>query len=124
MRIGSYGQVQIWDLVYGRMMRTLTAAKGNVESVAISPDERLVAFAGEDSVIRVWSVEPFAPVAALTWDVPAGPKTIPYNVKQLPPPVYIPPPDRGPITAVVVTGAALALALALGALARRALRRR
>jgi membrane-anchored mycosin MYCP len=45
-------------------------------------------------------------------------------VKQLPPPVYIPPPDRGPITIVVVTAAALALALGLGALARRALRRR
>ena len=64
------------------------------------------------------------PVAALTWDVPAGPATVPYRVKQLPPPVYVPPPDRGPITAVVVTGAGLALALGLGALARRALRRR
>ena len=64
------------------------------------------------------------PVAALTWDVPAGPETVPYKVKQLPPPVYVPPPDRGPITAVVVTGAGLALALGLGALARRALRRR
>jgi membrane-anchored mycosin MYCP len=45
-------------------------------------------------------------------------------VKQLPPPVHVPPPDRGPITAVVVAGAGLALALGLGALARRALRRR
>ena len=44
------------------------------------------------------------PVAALTWDVPAGPERVPYKVKQLPPPVYVPPPDRGPITAVVVTG--------------------
>ena len=64
------------------------------------------------------------PVAALTWDVPPGPETVPYKVKQLPPPVYVPPPDRGPITAVVVTGTAIALALGLGALARRALRRR
>ena len=47
-------------------------------------------------------------MAALTWDVPAGPATVPYKVKQLPPPVYVPPPDRGPITAVVVTGAGLA----------------
>jgi membrane-anchored mycosin MYCP len=38
--------------------------------------------------------------------------------------VYVPPPDRGPITAVVVTGASLALALGIGAMARRALRRR
>ncbi len=64
------------------------------------------------------------PVAALTWDVPAGPETVPYEVKQLPPPEYVPPPDRGPITAVVVIGAGLALALGLGVLARRALRRR
>ena len=39
-------------------------------------------------------------------------------------PVHVPPPDRGPITWVVVTGAGLALALGLGALARRAMRRR
>jgi membrane-anchored mycosin MYCP len=64
------------------------------------------------------------PVAALTWDVPPGPERVPYQVKQLPPPVYVPPPDRGPITAVVATSAALALVLGLGALARRALRRR
>jgi membrane-anchored mycosin MYCP len=49
---------------------------------------------------------------------------VPYKVKQLPPPVYIPPPDRGPITIVVLTGVGLALALGIGALARRALRRR
>jgi membrane-anchored mycosin MYCP len=64
------------------------------------------------------------PVAALTWDVPAGPETVPYKVKQIPPPVYTPPPDRGPITAVVVAAVSVALALLLGALARRALRRR
>jgi membrane-anchored mycosin MYCP len=64
------------------------------------------------------------PVAALTWDVRPGPERVPYKVKQLPPPVYVPPPDRGPITAVVLTAAGLAVALGLGALARRALRRR
>ncbi|RUP28590.1 MAG: type VII secretion-associated serine protease mycosin [Mycolicibacterium sp.] len=64
------------------------------------------------------------PVAALTWDVPAGPKQAPYQVKSIPPPVYIPPPDRGPITMVVVAGAALIVLLGLGAVTRRALRRR
>lgn len=64
------------------------------------------------------------PVAALTWDVPPGPKAVPYRVKQLPPPVVIPPPDRGPITIVVLTGVGLALVLGIGALARRAMRRR
>ncbi len=64
------------------------------------------------------------PVAALTWDVPAGPERVPYKVKEIPPPVHIPPPDRGPITVVVITGVTLALVLGLGAMARRALRRR
>lgn len=64
------------------------------------------------------------PVAALTWDVPDGPTSVPYRVKELPPPVYVPPPDRGPITWVVVIGAGLALVLGIGALTRRALRRR
>lgn len=64
------------------------------------------------------------PVAALTWDVPKGPEKAAYRVKQLPPPVEVPPPDRGPITAVVLIGTGLGLALGLGALARRALRHR
>ncbi|ORB29300.1 type VII secretion-associated serine protease mycosin [Mycolicibacterium parafortuitum] len=64
------------------------------------------------------------PVAALTWDVPAGPSEIPYNVKAIPPPVYNPPPDRSPITWVVVIGIGVAALLGVGALARRALGRR
>ncbi|MCZ8382540.1 type VII secretion-associated serine protease mycosin [Mycobacterium sp. CPCC 205372] len=64
------------------------------------------------------------PVAALTWDLPAGPEAVPFRVKQIPPPVHIPPPDRGPITWVVISGVGLALVLGLGAMTRRALRRR
>ncbi|ANI37376.1 type VII secretion-associated serine protease mycosin [Mycolicibacterium vaccae] len=64
------------------------------------------------------------PVAALTWDVPPGPAEIPYNIKEIPPPVYVPPPDRTPITAVVVVSGGVAALLGVGALARRALRRR
>lgn len=64
------------------------------------------------------------PVAALTWDVPAGPADIPYRIKEIPPPVHIPPPDRSPVTGVVVVTVAVATLLGLGALARRALRRR
>jgi len=76
---------------------------------------------GVDNYVGAGVVDP---VAALTWDVPPGPETVPYQIKQLPPPLYAPPPDRGPITAVVVTGVALALGLGLSVLARRALRRR
>ncbi|WP_286144406.1 type VII secretion-associated serine protease mycosin [Mycobacterium sp. E136] len=76
---------------------------------------------GVDNYVGAGAVDP---VAALTWDVPAGPEKVPYQVKELPPPVFTPPPDRGPITAVVIGGAVLAAVLGLGALARRALRRR
>nr|WP_306454916.1 type VII secretion-associated serine protease mycosin [Mycolicibacterium malmesburyense]CRL78910.1 type VII secretion-associated serine protease mycosin [Mycolicibacterium malmesburyense] len=76
---------------------------------------------GVDNYVGAGAVDP---VAALTWDVPAGPERVPYRVKELPPPVFTPPPDRGPITAVVVGVAVLAAVLGIGALARRALRRR
>jgi len=76
---------------------------------------------GVDNYVGAGVVDP---VAALTWDVPAGPERAPYRIKEIPPPVYIPPPDRGPITAVVITVVSLAAVLGVGALARRALRRR
>ena len=58
---------------------------------------------GVDNVVGAGVIDP---VAALTWDVPPGPATIPYEVKEIPPPVYVPPPDRRPITGVVITGVA------------------
>ncbi|GAB3220300.1 type VII secretion-associated serine protease mycosin [Mycolicibacterium hippocampi] len=76
---------------------------------------------GVDNVVGAGVIDP---VAALTWDVPAGPADIPYTVKEIPAPVHIPPPDRAPITGVVVVGTSLAALLGIGALARRALRRR
>ncbi|WP_048424888.1 type VII secretion-associated serine protease mycosin [Mycolicibacterium obuense] len=76
---------------------------------------------GADNVVGAGVVDP---VAALTWDVPPGPATIPYQIKAIPPPVYVPPPDRSPITWVVIVGASVAAALGIGAMARRALRRR
>lgn len=76
---------------------------------------------GVDNVVGAGVIDP---VAALTWDVPAGPATIPYEVKEIPPPVYIPPPDRNPINGVVIVGVGVAVLLGIGALARRALRRR
>ena len=76
---------------------------------------------GVDNVVGAGVIDP---VAALTWDVPAGPADIPYTVKEIPAPVHIPPPDRTPITGVVVVGTSLAALLGIGALARRALRRR
>lgn len=61
-------------------------------------------------------------VAALTWDIPAGPGSAP-NVRAIPPPVVTPGPDRRPITVVALSVLGLFAALGLGALAARALRR-
>lgn len=76
---------------------------------------------GVDNVVGAGVIDP---VAALTWDVPPGPATIPYRVKEIPPPQYVPPPDRNPITGVVIGSVGLALTLGIFALARRTLRRR
>jgi membrane-anchored mycosin MYCP len=63
-------------------------------------------------------------VAALTWDIPAGAGATPFSVKRIQPPVPVPGPDHGPITAVVLGVVGLFLALGLAALTGRALRRR
>jgi|SRR5580693_296896 membrane-anchored mycosin MYCP len=65
-------------------------------------------------------------VAALTWDIPSGPSTAtaPYAVKPIQPPMPVPGPDHGPIKAVAIGVIGLTLALGLGALTGRALRRR
>lgn len=76
---------------------------------------------GADNVVGAGVIDP---VAALTWEVPPGPAEIPYNVKEIPPPVYIPPPDRAPMTGVVIVAASVAALLGVAALARRAMRRR
>jgi membrane-anchored mycosin MYCP len=76
---------------------------------------------GVDNYIGAGVIDP---VAALTWEVPSGPAKAPMRVKEVPPPVYIPPPDRGPITIVVAIGLGLAFVLGVAAMARRALRRR
>ncbi len=64
------------------------------------------------------------PVAALTWDIPAGPVTPEYRTNELPAPPSVEAPDRGPITAVVLIGLGALFAVALGFAARRALGRK
>ncbi len=63
-------------------------------------------------------------VAALTWDVSQSPLESQFRVQQLPAPVAVAGPDRGPITAVTVAILGLTVALGLIALIARALRRR
>lgn len=76
---------------------------------------------GVNNVVGAGVVDP---VAALTWDIPAGPATPEYKTNELPPPPPVQPPDRGPITAVVLIGAGIALAVGLGFGAQRALGRK
>ena len=117
-----------WHLVRGRIRAGLAALLKQRFPV-LTPAQimnRITATArhpggGVDNYVGAGVIDP---VAALTWDVPTGPERVPYQVKEIPAPVVIPPPDRGPITAVVITAGGLALALGIGALARRALRRR
>lgn len=63
-------------------------------------------------------------VAALTWDIPLGPASEPFNVRRVPPPVITPGPDRRPIMFVALGILGLSVALGLGVLVGRALRRR
>lgn len=94
---------------------TATQVVNRVTSTARHPG------GGIDNVVGAGVVDP---VAALTWDIPAGPPTPEYRINELPPPPPVQPPDRGPITAVVLIGAGVLLAVALGTAARRALGRK
>lgn len=62
-------------------------------------------------------------VAALTWDIPPGPRQTEIIVKRIAPPELPKPPDRRPITFVAVGVAIVLGVLALGSVAGRALRR-
>ncbi len=48
--------VQIWDSSTGQLRRRLTGHAGDVESIAVSPDGKLLASASDDGTTLVWDV--------------------------------------------------------------------
>jgi WD40 repeat protein/serine/threonine protein kinase len=51
------GRVKLWNLRAARLMRTLAGSPGPLRALAFSQDGRRVIGAGEDGIIRVWSLD-------------------------------------------------------------------
>jgi serine/threonine protein kinase len=51
------GKVKVWNLRAARIVRTLAGGFGGLRAVSFTPDGRRVIGAGQDGVIRVWSLD-------------------------------------------------------------------
>jgi WD40 repeat protein len=52
-----YKRVKIWNLKTGEVVFTLDQPKFEISGVAFSPDNRLLAGAGPDGIIKLWNVK-------------------------------------------------------------------
>jgi WD40 repeat protein len=50
------GEIKLWDVASGSLVRTLSGHTGGVRSVAFSPDGRLLASGSKDTTIKLWEV--------------------------------------------------------------------
>jgi len=51
------GKVKVWNLRVARVVRTLSGGTGPLRALSFTPDGRRVIGAGQDGVIRVWSLD-------------------------------------------------------------------
>ena len=51
-----YRRVNVWDLKTGSLIRTIDEPGFELSGIAFSPDNRLLAAAGPEGIIKLWSV--------------------------------------------------------------------
>jgi WD40 repeat protein len=51
------GAIQVWQIVDGSLLYTLSGHAGSVSSLAISPDGSQLSSGGADSMVRVWNLQ-------------------------------------------------------------------
>jgi WD40 repeat protein len=54
----SHGRIRIWNTENGRLVATLRGHKKGTDTIAFSPNGKLLASAGKDNTIRFWRVPP------------------------------------------------------------------
>lgn len=52
-----YIRIKLWDLKTGMEVRTLSEPKFEISGIAFSPDNRLLAGAGPEGIIKLWNVK-------------------------------------------------------------------
>jgi WD40 repeat protein len=55
---GGKGQIKLYDVASGRLLRVLRHGKGEVQALAFSPNGALLASGSEEGTVRLWRVAP------------------------------------------------------------------